>query len=121
MKGLDITSVARYQKRLRPLTGATAVRMLKVCLPSCPVACSGGANRKEEPGTVEEIYPGILQGYLPMDDPLAGFDLGPPAPEPDSPLQGVDDRVVKKMRPLRRTSADSDLSTEPGLRGRDSG
>jgi acid phosphatase (class A) len=50
---------------------------------------------------VPEIHPGILQGYLPMDAALRSIDFVPPAPEPGSPRQMMDDRVVAQMLALR--------------------
>ncbi len=53
---------------------------------------------------VPEIYPGILQGYLPMDAPLDSKAFVPPAPGPDSTRQAFDDGVVAQMLSLRGTT-----------------
>ncbi len=75
---------------------ATYIAMLSLVIGAC--ATTERATTAEE---VPEIYPGILQGYLPMDDRLASVEFVPPAPTPDSPRQAMDDRVVAQMLPLR--------------------
>ena len=63
-------------------------------------ACSG-ADTRSSPEPVPEIRPGILQGYLPMDAPLASVEFVPPTPATDSPRQAMDDLVVEQMLALR--------------------
>ena len=75
---------------------AAFITMLSLVLGAC--ATTEPPPAEEE---VPEIYPGILQGYLPMDDALASVEFVPPAPTPDSPRQAMDDRVVAQMLPLR--------------------
>jgi acid phosphatase (class A) len=53
---------------------------------------------------VPEIRPGILQGYLPMDEPLDSKTFVPPSPAADSARQNMDDAVVEKMLALRGTT-----------------
>lgn len=67
------------------------------------VACASEDTRQEI-AEVPEIRPGILQGYLPMDPPIASVEFVPPAPAPDSARQAMDDGVVAKMLPLRGSS-----------------
>lgn len=61
-------------------------------------ACSGMESKKVE---VPEIRPGILQGYLPMDDPMDSKAFVPPAPAEDSARQELDDAVSAKTLALR--------------------
>ena len=61
-------------------------------------ACSGMESKKAE---VPEIRPGILQGYLPMDDPMDSKAFVPPAPAEDSARQQLDDTVSAKTLGLR--------------------
>lgn len=75
---------------------AACIALLSLIIAAC--ATTEPAPAREE---VPEIYPGILQGYLPMDDPLASVEFVPPAPAPNSPRQAMDDRVVAQMLPLR--------------------
>ncbi len=63
-------------------------------------ACSTVETAKA-PEEVPEIYPGILQGYLPMDAPLDSKFFVPPAPAPDSARQAMDNAVVEQMLKLR--------------------
>ena len=61
-------------------------------------ACSGMESKKEE---VAEIRPGILQGYLPMDEPINSKAFVPPAPAKDSARQALDNAVSAKTLALR--------------------
>ena len=63
-------------------------------------ACSG-TDTRESVTEVPEIRPGILQGYLPMDDPLDSKAFVPPAPAADSPRQAMDDAIASEMLALR--------------------
>jgi acid phosphatase (class A) len=74
------------------------------------IAGCASTDTSSQAVSVPEIHPGILQGYLPMDDPLLSIDFVPPAPAPDSPRQQMDDQVVAQMLPLRG-SARWDLAT----------
>ena len=67
------------------------------------VACASEDTRQEI-AEVPEIRPGILQGYLPMDPPMASVEFVPPAPAPGSARQAMDDGVVAKNLPLRGSS-----------------
>ncbi|PLW67890.1 acid phosphatase [Pseudohalioglobus lutimaris] len=60
---------------------------------------------------VPEVRPGILQGYLPMKDPLRTVEIVPPAPEAGSPRQALDDEVARRAIALRGT-ARWDLATK---------
>lgn len=76
--------------------------LLAILLPLCLViaGCAGftGSTGSDE---IPEIRPGVLHGYLPMDDPLRSIDFVPPAPAPDSPRQAMDDAIVASMLTLR--------------------
>ena len=91
-------------------------KLLIAGLFSLGTGLAGCTSTAPEPEQVAEIYPGILQGYLPMDDPLLSVEFVPPAPAPDSPRQVKDDAVVAQMLPLRGSArwdlaiADAELS-----------
>ncbi len=53
---------------------------------------------------VPEIRPGILQGYLPMEDPLDSKAFVPPAPAKDSARQALDNAVSARALSLHGTS-----------------
>ena len=53
---------------------------------------------------VPEIRPGLLQGYLPMDDPLDSHAFVPSPPEPGSPEQAADDAFSERMLTLQDTA-----------------
>ncbi len=63
-------------------------------------ACSS-LETAQSPEEVPEIYPGILMGYLPMDEPLDSSAFVPPAPAADSARQAMDNAVAEKMLALR--------------------
>lgn len=67
------------------------------------LAACGNLQTANTAREVPEIYPGILAGYLPLDEPLDSRIFVPPAPTPDSPRQEMDDRIVAKMLALRGT------------------
>jgi acid phosphatase (class A) len=75
--------------------------VVRLALLTLGVAACAGNLTDAEPEVVPEIRPGVLQGYLPMDDPLRSIVFVQPAPSPDSPRQEMDDRVVAQMLPLR--------------------
>lgn len=77
--------------------------------------CSG-IPTAQAPAEIPEIYPGILQGYLPMDEPLLSIEFVPPAPQPGSLRQAMDDSVVEQMLPLRG-SARWELATADAALG----
>ena len=78
----------------------TSKTIASILLVTGLTACSG-ADTRTEPETVPEIRPGILQGYLPMDDPLESRLIVPPAPEPGSARQQLDDAIAEEMLALR--------------------
>lgn len=80
---------------LRSLTLA-GLLSLGFCLAGCATP-----DTSPPAAEVPEIHPGILQGYLPMDDPLLSVDFVPPAPVPGSPRQLLDDQVANQMLSLR--------------------
>jgi len=65
-------------------------------------ACSGMETSPAKQD-VPEIRPGILQGYLPMDEPIDSKAFVPPPPAANSARQNMDDAVVEKMLALRDT------------------
>jgi len=65
-------------------------------------AC-GSVTSSKDSAEVPEIRPGILQGYLPMDDPLDSHAFVPPPPAEGSPAQAADDAFSETMLPLRGT------------------
>jgi acid phosphatase (class A) len=67
-------------------------------------ACSTTQNKTAVAEDIPEIRPGILQGYLPMDEPMDSKAFVPPAPAADSDRQTMDDAVVEKMLALRGTA-----------------
>ena len=66
-------------------------------------ACSTNQPNLTE-AAVPEIRPGILQGYLPMDDLMDSSVFVPPAPEAGSARQALDDAVSRQALSLRGTS-----------------
>jgi acid phosphatase (class A) len=70
---------------------------------SAPEATSVG-------GQVQEIMPGMLQGYLSKEDQLDSKEFVPPAPAENSALQAMDTAWADNMQELRGT-ARWDLST----------
>jgi len=66
---------------------------------------TGCTTTSEAPiAEVPEIRPGILQGYLLMDDPLDSHAFVPPPPAPASPAQAADDAFSRTMLPLQGTA-----------------
>ena len=53
---------------------------------------------------VEEIMPGMLQGYLPMEEQLDSKVFVLPSPAEDSAMQAMDDAWADKMQALRGTA-----------------
>lgn len=72
-------------------------------LPLLIAACSTGASKQAQIEEVPEVRPGILQGYLPMDDPLQSVLIVPPAPAADSPRQAMDDEIARRSIALQGT------------------
>ena len=64
-------------------------------------ACGSQGTTKPVAEEVPEIHPGILMGYLPMEEPLDSKAFVPAAPAGDSPRQAMDDAVVARMLALR--------------------
>ena len=73
--------------------GVTAIVLISAC------GSQGTSNPVAE--EVPEIHPGILMGYLPMEEPLDSKAFVPAAPADDSPRQLMDDAVVADMLALR--------------------
>ncbi len=73
--------------------GATAIVLIS--------ACGSQGTTKPVAEEVPEIHPGILMGYLPMEEPLDSKAFVPAAPAGDSPRQAMDDAVVARMLALR--------------------
>ena len=67
------------------------------------LAACGATEIQPAAEEVPEIRPGILQGYLPMENSLASVEFVPPAPTKGSARQDMDDAIVRKMLPLRGT------------------
>ncbi|MFV0277212.1 MAG: acid phosphatase [Parahaliea sp.] len=66
-----------------------------------------GCTATQEPhtlSTVEEIRPGLLKGYLPMNELPDSGALLPAPPAPGSTLQAVDEEANLAYRPLRGTA-----------------
>ena len=78
-------------------------------LPLTLAACSTADIAPVE--EVPEIHPGLLQGYLPMNDPLRTVDIVPPAPVAGSPRQALDDEVAARSLSLRGSER-WDLATQ---------
>lgn len=83
----------------RPLA---ALLLLPLFLSSIS-ACTAPAQEPEM-AEVPEIRPGILQGYLPMDDLLRTVEIVPPAPAADSARQALDDEVSRSALALQGTA-----------------
>lgn len=81
----------------------TLPRTLCAVLIAGLAACSG-VDTQPPQEEVPEIRPGILQGYLPLDDPLDSKAFVPPAPDPDSARQQMDNVIAGKMLALRGTA-----------------
>lgn len=75
---------------------------LSLCLIAGLGACSGMQTSPAKQD-VPEIRPGILQGYLPMDELMDSKAFVPPSPAANSPRQDMDDAVVENMLLLRGT------------------
>ena len=80
--------------------------------------CAGTSSIQTEPaqdkaavgGQVEEIMPGMLQGYLPLEEQLDSKEFVLPSPASDSAMQAMDTAWADKMQALRGT-ARWDLAT----------
>ena len=83
--------------RLFSIAGASLVLLLTLS------SCSSTPDKSAEVKVIPEIRPGVLQGYLPMDDPIASVEFVPPAPAANSPRQAMDDAVAERMFALRDT------------------
>lgn len=84
--------------RRAPLAGfCTAVLTLLL------TACIGPANTEWTAQEVPEIHPGMLQGYLPMEERLKSIEFVPLAPDPDSAQQRLDEAVSQQALALRDT------------------
>ncbi len=72
--------------------GITAIALISAC---------GSQGTPKPAAEIPEIRPGILMGYLPMEEPLDSKAFVPTAPAEDSPRQAMDDAVVARMLALR--------------------
>lgn len=82
-------------------------RFAQIVLTSLAALLLGGCaavNQQAQSETIPELRPGILQGYLPMDDPLQTVDIVPPAPAAGSPRQNMDDEIAKRSLALQGTA-----------------
>ncbi|MEJ2530272.1 MAG: phosphatase PAP2 family protein [Halioglobus sp.] len=67
-------------------------------------ACGSLTAEKPEPvAEVPEIRPGILQGYLPMNDPLESVIFVPASPAENAARQQLDNAISKRALALRGT------------------
>jgi acid phosphatase (class A) len=67
-------------------------------------ACASLTAEKPEPvAEVPEIRPGILQGYLPMNDPLESVIFVPASPDENAARQQLDNAISKRALALRGT------------------
>ena len=67
-------------------------------------ACGSLTADKPEPvAEVPEIRPGILQGYLPMSDPLESVVFVPASPEENAARQQLDNAISRQALALRDT------------------
>jgi acid phosphatase (class A) len=67
-------------------------------------ACSSLTAEKPEPVVeVPEIRPGILQGYLPMSDPLESVIFVPASPQENAARQQLDNAISRRALALRGT------------------
>ena len=85
------------------MSHALKTALTALLVPLVLAACAGTG----QPVTLEdvpEVHPGILQGYLPMDDPLRTVEIVPPAPELGSPRQALDDEISRRSLALRGTA-----------------
>jgi acid phosphatase (class A) len=67
------------------------------CAAALLSACAAPVVKEEVP----EIRPGILAGYLPMEEPLDSLAFVPPAPAPGSPRQALDEAISQRAVALR--------------------
>lgn len=89
--------------------------LIATTIPIVVAACTSTAQQAPL-ADVPEVHPGILQGYLPMDDPLRTVEIVPPPPAPGSPRQALDDEVASRSLALRDT-ARWDLATKDAYLG----
>ncbi len=76
-------------------------KLLAATLAPLIITACATSNPQATLESVPEIHPGILQGYLPMDDPLRTVEIVPPAPEAGSPRQALDDEIARRSLALR--------------------
>lgn len=66
-------------------------------------ACIGPDTKEWTAQEVPEIHPGMLQGYLPMEERLKSIEFVPQAPDANSAQQRLDEVVSQQALTLRNT------------------
>jgi acid phosphatase (class A) len=74
-----------------------------LALPCILAACNALHTAERAAPPVPEIMPGVLQGYLPMKEPLRSVEFVPASPRENSALQNLDDEVSAYALGLRGT------------------